>query len=783
MSIHLGRRRQPQTRRQLALDLIQQLARSAEVADVGHAGTDEHFVDLLALYRRQQAGIVRVVRRAEHRLLDVGQIDFDDFGVLGVLVGFQQLRVGNPGFHRLSTALQGARITVTLFDHPTQQGDVRIQVFDDRLFGQLDGATGSRTLGRGVGQLESLFDAQVVEAFDLQDATGECVLLAFLLYGQQASLNRVVRNGVNQVAQGDARLHLALEANQDRFRHVQRHDARCSSERHQAGTGREGDTDREAGVRVATGADGVRQQHAVQPAVDDAVARTQGNAAAGHDEVRQRVVRLDVDRLRIGRGVAERLHDQIGREAQARQVFQFVAGHRASGVLGTDGGHLRFAVGARTNARYAARLADHLLRQGVTLGAFGWLVRGLEQVELRQAQFGARLAGQATTDDQRNTAASADFVEQHRGLHFEGGDDFVAVVLADLAGVGVDVDHVTHVDVRDIEFDWQSAGIFHGVVEDRSNFAAEAETAGTLVRDVRDVVAEEPEYRVGCRFTRGAGTDHVTDVGNREALTAHFFDLLHRADGALNVRDDAVTGHFQHGQGVQRDVRTRPGIRGRGQVVGVGFAGDLEDAQADLVGQRRALLEPLAVSPGLQHSLGVGIAVLGFFGHVVEGVEHQQGVLELFGCDRREGGVVEQLNQGDDVVATLHGAEQFGGAFFVDQGRSGFALGQGRQETGLDVGSFVNAWRNAIGDQIDKESFFASRGILQQLDQACSLFGVKRLGHDALGGTLFDMFTVGFKHSINPHQWSQMGVRDAHPEIARTHARLIEPCWQSIGDS
>ncbi|HEX8593356.1 MAG TPA: hypothetical protein VF682_08770, partial [Pseudomonas sp.] len=31
---------------------------------------------------------------------------------------------------------------------------------------------------------------------------------------------------------------------------------------------------------------------------------------------------------------------------------------------------------------------------------------------------------------------------------------------------------------------------------------------------------------------------------------------------------------------------------------------------------------------------------------------------------------------------------------------------------------------------------------------ACSLFGVKRLGHDTLGGTLFDVFTVGFKHSI-----------------------------------
>ncbi|EGH74883.1 hypothetical protein PSYAR_30504, partial [Pseudomonas syringae pv. aceris str. M302273] len=31
--------------------------------------------------------------------------------------------------------------------------------------------------------------------------------------------------------------------------------------------------------------------------------------------------------------------------------------------------------------------------------------------------------------------------------------------------------------------------------------------------------------------------------------------------------------------------------------------------------------------------MGVGIAILGFFGDVVEGVEHQQGVLELFGGD------------------------------------------------------------------------------------------------------------------------------------------------------
>jgi len=72
----------------------------------------------------------------------------------------------------------------------------------------------------------------------------------------------------------------------------------------------------------------------------------------------------------------------------------------------------------------------------------------------------------------------------------------------------------------------------------------------------------------------------------------------------------------------------------------------------------------------------------------------------------------------------LHGAKQFNGAFLVDQGRSGFALGQGRQETGFDVGCFVNTRWNAVGDQVNEEFFFASRRIFQQLNQACGLFGI-----------------------------------------------------------
>ena len=84
--------------------------------------------------------------------------------------------------------------------------------------------------------------------------------------------------------------------------------------------------------------------------------------------------------LGISGSVTERLHGQVGREAQASQVFQFVTGHRAGGVLRTHGGHLRLAVGAGADALDATGLADHLLSQGEALAGIGRVNRLLEQV-------------------------------------------------------------------------------------------------------------------------------------------------------------------------------------------------------------------------------------------------------------------------------------------------------------------------------------------------------------------------------------------------------------------
>ena len=76
---------------------------------------------------------------------------------------------------------------------------------------------------------------------------------------------------------------------------------------------------------------------------------------------------FDIDGLRVGRCVAEGLHDQIGGETQTGKVFQFIAGHRAGSILATHGSHLGLTVTAGTNTFDAAGFADHLLGEGIAL--------------------------------------------------------------------------------------------------------------------------------------------------------------------------------------------------------------------------------------------------------------------------------------------------------------------------------------------------------------------------------------------------------------------------------
>mmetsp|Transcript_22464 Transcript_22464/g.56775 ORF Transcript_22464/g.56775 Transcript_22464/m.56775 type:complete len:212 (+) Transcript_22464:2214-2849(+) len=159
------------------------------------------------------------------------------------------------------------------------------------------------------------------------------VLLALLLHGQQPLLDRVVGDRVHEIPQRDPRLQGTVEPHQHRLRHVQRHHAGGGRERHESRARREGNTQREPRVGVSARAHLVGQEHAVQPAVNNPVTRPERDAAAVMHEVRECVVRDDVDRFWVGGRVAEALHHEVGGEAQARQVLQLVPRHRTRGVL------------------------------------------------------------------------------------------------------------------------------------------------------------------------------------------------------------------------------------------------------------------------------------------------------------------------------------------------------------------------------------------------------------------------------------------------------------------
>ena len=422
--------------------------------DVGHARADENLVNLVPGHLGEEPRVVRVVGSAQNGFLDLVHVNLNHRRVLGVGVRLQELRVREPSLHAGDAALQRAPVAVALVDHPLEHDDVGLEVLRDGFLIELDGATGGGPLGGGVGELKRLLALEVREPFNLEDAAGEDVLLALLRDGEVPFLDGVVRDGVHQVAERDAGLHGTLETHQDGLGHVQRDHASRRAERDEAGPGGEGDADREARVRVTARADGVGQEHAVEPGVDDAVAGAKAHAAAVPDEVRKGVVGHHVDRFGVRGGVAERLHHEIRREPEAREILELVTGHRAGGILRTHRGHLGLAVRAGENAAVdAARLADHLLREREPLGAPGGVGRQPERVGRGEAQALASAGGEPAADDQVDAPARLNLVEQHVRLEIKLAQLLAGAVPLGDALVRVDLDDVAHVHRRHVHLE------------------------------------------------------------------------------------------------------------------------------------------------------------------------------------------------------------------------------------------------------------------------------------------------------------------------------------------
>ena len=89
---------------------------------------------------------------------------------------------------------------------------------------------------------------------------------------------------------------------------------------------------------------------------------------------------------------------------------------------------------------------------------------------------------------------------------------------------------------------------------------------------------------------------------------------------------------------------------------------------------------------------------------VVEGIEHQQGVLELIPGQLGHGGVTvgQEGDEGGHVITSLHGSQQFNGAGTGDEGGCLVAQGEGGEVGGLGVGRLVDSGGDAVGEEIDE---------------------------------------------------------------------------------
>ena len=78
------------------------------------------------------------------------------------------------------------------------------------------------------------------------------------------------------------------------------------------------------------------------------------------------MLRIDVNWLWVGRGVTERLHNQVCGKAETGEIFQFIPGHWPRRVLAADRRHFRFAVTARSDSLDPAGFAHYFLCQRVS---------------------------------------------------------------------------------------------------------------------------------------------------------------------------------------------------------------------------------------------------------------------------------------------------------------------------------------------------------------------------------------------------------------------------------
>ena len=364
----------------------------------------------------------------------------------------------------------------------------------------------------------------------------------------------------------------------------------------------------------------------------------------------------------------------------------------------------------------------------------------------RQSEVIARARRQRTANDQVDAATGTHLIEDHFAAQREGLDQ-LAIAL-DATGVGHDIHDVAHLERTDVDLNRERTGVFLGVEENRRDLATERHPTEALIGNKRNVLARRPDHRIGRRFARGTRPHHIADIGNQVPLFLEVLDECHRPALAVFLGDKRRTRAciFEHGQRMQRDIGTAPGIRRWRKVIGIGLTRHFENADCDALSNLGPTGEPFSICPTLNDIARMGVSSRCLFGHVMEEIKHQQGLFERLGGDRRDRCIVKQINQRLDVIPTNHRPQEFGRPSGGQQVHDKVAMGDRRQKRGFDLGRIVHAGRDPMGQQIQQELALAGRWILQKFNDGRSLGNIKRQRGNAQRSALGDVFTVGLEH-------------------------------------
>ena len=440
---------------------------------------------------------------------------------------------------------------------------------------QLNRATCGRTFCRCIRQFKCLLDFQPAD-LRFQNAAGEDVFLPF--FSTVSRLDRVQRNRVNQIAQGDAWLHSLRRTRTSTDSGISSGIAPVAAANatrpEPAGTRyRSGN-----GVRVATGtqrypATTGQFNHGGSPSPGRSATPPRLEMNAGSSWLHFHVNRLPDKR--------QWQNDCITMSAEPRQARSFsssrssgrwcLASQRSSCAV-----HSRLPGRARPTFRQTTGAANH----------FSVLARSPCHCRpvLSADGTGSMPAGPSASRALavrprpmiRDTAA-ARTSSSNTSVRCEFGDHFAVFFFLDSCRRRTGrVDHIAHVHFVHVSFDRQAPA-----------------SSTRVLKKIGAILVPCRNHRNACSGTNGISSpvNHSTElvadlrdepvphgvanVGNRVALGLQCGQFSDRADLAPARRFNARTGVFQHGQCMQQDVRTRPPrIRSRRQVVGNGFAGN-----------------------------------------------------------------------------------------------------------------------------------------------------------------------------------------------------------------